>query len=102
MTDRRTATHLFRMPQGSLFEKSVEEAFDQPVECLGMTFENDAARREHFLMLLAEKLEDPDFRKTPGFPTASDEDILRLSDPPYYTACPNPVLEDFARCYGKP
>lgn len=73
-----------------------------PVECLGMTFENDEARREHFLKLLAEKLKDPEFRKTPGFPKASDEDILRLSDPPYYTACPNPFLEDFVRCYGKP
>jgi hypothetical protein len=23
-----------------------------------------------------------------------------LSDPPYYTACPNPFLADFVRCYG--
>lgn len=73
-----------------------------PVECLGMTFKNDEARREHFLKLLAEKLKDPEFRRTPGFPKASDDDILRLSDPPYYTACPNPFLEDFVRCYGKP
>jgi len=27
---------------------------------------------------------------------------LALSDPPYYTACPNPFLEDFIRYYGKP
>jgi len=73
-----------------------------PVECLCMTFENDEARREHFLKLLAEKLEDPEFRRAPGFPKASDDDILRLSDPPYYTACPNPFLADFVRCYGKP
>ena len=25
----------------------------------------------------------------------SDEDIVALSDPPYYTACPNPWLNDF-------
>ncbi|MDY0063101.1 MAG: hypothetical protein RBU45_25060, partial [Myxococcota bacterium] len=61
-----------------------------PVECLGQTFPSDEARREHYLGLLAEKLKDPEFRKTPGFPIGSDEDILRLSDPPYYTACPNP------------
>jgi len=73
-----------------------------PVECLGMTFDSDEARREHFLKLLAEKLKDPEFRRTPGFPKASDDDILRLSDPPYYTSCPNPFLEDFVRCYGKP
>jgi hypothetical protein len=75
---------------------------DEPVECLGLTFQNDEERREHFLGILREKLKDPEFRKTPGFPKGSDEDIQRLSDPPYYTACPNRFLEDFVRCYGKP
>jgi hypothetical protein len=65
---------------------------DGPVECLGQTFENEAARRAHFTELLRQKLQEPGFRETPGFPKASDEDILRLSDPPYYTACPNPFL----------
>nr|WP_205664686.1 DNA methyltransferase [Ammonifex thiophilus] len=37
-----------------------------------------------------------------GFPHGKMEDILRLSDPPYYTACPNPFVEDFIRHYGKP
>jgi hypothetical protein len=74
---------------------------DGPVECLGMTFENDDARRAHFLKLLREKLEDPEFRKTPGFPTGSDEAILRMSDPPYYTACPNPFLSDFVCLHGR-
>jgi len=36
-----------------------------------------------------------------GFPHGKIEDILRLSDPPYYTACPNPFIEDFIRCHGK-
>jgi len=73
-----------------------------PVECLGMTFENDEARREHFLDLLREKLKDPEFRKIEGFPIGEDEDILALSDPPYYTACPNPFIGDFIKHYGKP
>ena len=73
-----------------------------PVECLGQTFPSDEARREHYLKLLAEKLKDPEFRKIEGFPLGSDEDILALSDPPYYTACPNPFIEDFIRHYGKP
>ncbi len=51
---------LFADPQRDMFEKSHEEKLreekNMPVECLGMTFEN--------------------------------EDILALSDPPYYTACP--------------
>ena len=65
-----------------------------PVECLGMTFESDEARREYFLEKLREKLKDPEFRKIPGFPIGEDEDILWLSDPPYYTACPNPFVEE--------
>lgn len=72
-----------------------------PVECLGQTFPSDEARREHYLNLLAEKLKDPEFRKIEGFPIGSDEAILELSDPPYYTACPNPFIEDFIRHYGK-
>ena len=44
---------------------------------------------------LKEKLKDPAFRKIDGFPIGEDEDILALSDPPYYTACPNPFIDDF-------
>ena len=73
-----------------------------PVECLGQTFPSEKATREHFLNLLREKLKDPEFRKTEGFPIATDEAILAMSNPPYYTACPNPFLEDFVRHYGKP
>ena len=40
-------------------------------------------------------------RHIEGFPIGSDEDIIALSDPPYYTACPNPFLGDFIRAYGK-
>lgn len=69
-----------------------------PVECLGMTFPSDDARRKHFLKLLAEKLKEPEFRAQEGFPQGSDDAILAMSDPPYYTACPNPWLEDFVRC----
>lgn len=72
---------------------------DGPVACLGMTFETEDARRAHFLGLLRDKLQDPEFRKTPGFPRGSDEAILRMSDPPYYTACPNPFLGDFVRVH---
>jgi len=73
-----------------------------PVDCLGQTFASEHARREHFLKLLAEKLKDPAFRKIEGFPQGTDEAILAMSDPPYYTACPNPFLEDFVRHHGKP
>jgi hypothetical protein len=84
------------MTQSSLFpgRKSAQPG---PVECLGMQFENDEARREYFSERLREKLGDPEFRNTEDFPIATEEDILRLSDPPFYTACPNPFLEDFVR-----
>ncbi|MGE0673510.1 MAG: DNA methyltransferase [Methylibium sp.] len=72
------------------------------VECLGLKFPSDQARREHFLKLLAERLKDPVFRKQEGFPRGTDEAILAMSDPPYYTACPNPWLADFVKHYGKP
>lgn len=41
-------------------------------------------------------------RHIEGFPIGSDEDIIRLSDPPYYTACPNPFIGEFIKKYGKP
>ena len=70
------------------------------VECLGMTFRSDKARRAHFLEKLKEKL--PALRRRSDFPLAEDEDILRLSDPPYYTACPNPFLGEFVEHHGWP
>lgn len=41
-------------------------------------------------------------RDIEGFPLGKDEDILALSDPPYYTACPNPYINDFIEEYGTP
>jgi DNA modification methylase len=72
------------------------------IECLGMTFSSEHERRQHFLALLAEKLKDPTFREQEGFPDGSDEAILALSDPPYYTACPNPWMTDFVHHFGTP
>ena len=41
-------------------------------------------------------------RDIEGFPIADDEDIIALSDAPYYTACPNPFIEEFLLENGKP
>jgi DNA modification methylase len=137
----------------SLFDLETPAKPQGPVECLGLTFENDEARREHFLGLLREGLEElhaklggvpfttvedavermKSVEKWPmgddarlrelaermrhaekgkdllqrwkdevGFPHGAIEDILNLSDPPYYTACPNPFIADFIKRYGKP
>ncbi|MCH8876807.1 MAG: DNA methylase [Chloroflexi bacterium] len=143
-----------------MFEKSYEEELEAkhqaPVTCLGLKFENDGARREHFMGLLRSGLEELEgdlqgvgftspgdavermeslqkwamgddarlhdlaermreaSRQEPekdllqlwkdqvGFPHGEIEDILNLSDPPYYTACPNPFIEHFIQHYGKP
>ena len=73
-----------------------------PVECLGLAFESQDARREHFTKLLREKIETPRFRDASGFPSGAVEDILSMSDPPYHTACPNPWLKKFVAEHGRP
>ena len=83
----------------SLLPEAPSAEFQGPVECLGMTFESDEARRKHFLERLKEKL--PELRQRHDFPQGEDEDILRLSDPPYYTACPNPFLAEFVEHHGR-
>lgn len=65
----------------------------QMVTCLGRTFATDDERRSFFREELRAKL--PELKKLEGFPIGEDEDIINLSDPPYYTACPNPWLNDF-------
>ena len=96
MTARTRGDH-----SGELFvRESAGQPYARPVTCLGLTFESEDARREHFLQCLKERL--PELRKRPDFPHGEDEDILRMSDPPYYTACPNPFLSDFVAHYGRP
>lgn len=41
-------------------------------------------------------------RDIEGFPIGSDEDIIALSDAPYYTACPNPFIKEFIEENGTP
>jgi DNA modification methylase len=78
------------------------KAASGPVECLGQTFPSEEARCAHFLKQLAEKLKDNAFRMTGGFPKGTDEAILAMSDPPYYTACPNPWLAEIVAKLGRP
>ena len=70
-----------------------------PVKVLGMEFANDDERRAYFRDELRKKL--PDLKQIEGFPIGKDDDIVNLSDPPYYTACPNPWLNDFIQEWEK-
>lgn len=60
-------------------------------ECLapGADAEKGAYRER-----LRQCLSDPAFRTIEGFPIGDDEAIIALSDPPFYTACPNPFLPE--------
>lgn len=89
----------------SIFSEEVLASLEQPnlfnqrahgpVTVLGQTFANDEERRAYFREELRKKL--PELKKIEGFPIGEDEDIINLSDPPYYTACPNPWLNDFIK-----
>lgn len=83
---------LLRLENGNLFS-------DKPVTVLGKTFTNDTERRQYFRGELRKKL--PELKKLEGYPIGEDEDIINLSDPPYYTACPNPWLNDFVAEWEK-
>lgn len=80
------------------FNEEKSQADNEPVVCLGMTFKNDEERREYFREKLREKL--PELKKIEGFPIGEDEDIIALSDPPYYTACPNPWINEIVDDWG--
>ena len=62
---------------------------------LGINFQSEDERRQFFREELRKKL--PELRRIEGFPIGTEADILALSDPPFYTACPNPWLNDFIK-----
>lgn len=66
---------------------------EEKIICLGKEFNSEEERRKYYRNELRNKL--PELKKIEGFPIGEDEDIINLSDPPYYTACPNPWLNDF-------
>jgi DNA modification methylase len=71
----------------------------EEITCLGKKFASEDERREYFRNELRKKL--PELKKIDGFPIGEDEDIIALSDPPYFTACPNPWLEDFITIWSR-
>lgn len=93
--DRSSDRLLMRSDQLELVDRSLEQqAIEQEHDDV------DDARRAEYLERLRAAL--PELRKIEGFPIGTDEDILALSDPPYYTACPNPFLGEFVAEHGTP
>ncbi|MEN9326604.1 MAG: hypothetical protein RI943_1025 [Bacteroidota bacterium] len=68
---------------------------NEKIKCLGKEFNSEDERRDYFRNELRKKL--PELKKLEGFPIGEDDDIINLSDPPYYTACPNPWLNEFIK-----
>ena len=66
---------------------------EKKIIVLGKSFNTEEERRTYFKEELRKKL--PELKKMEGYPIGEDEVILNLSDAPYYTACPNPWLNDF-------
>src|SRR5690554_2780569 len=61
---------------GKLFEEELAPR-GTPVECFGITFENDEARREHFLALLRQGLEEL-HEKLGGVPFTTIEEVVQV------------------------
>jgi hypothetical protein len=61
------------MTEDSLFDPDFDtpQKSSGPVTCLGRTFESDEARRAHYTEELRKKLQDPEFRKIEGSPSAA-------------------------------
>lgn len=91
----RTTASLFEL------ETDAPAAASGPVVCLGHTFPSEEARRVFFLDRLREKLADREFREADGFPIGDGQIILDLSDPPYFTACPNPFFREIIEEAGR-
>jgi len=72
----------------------------KPIEILGNTFNSEEEARRFYTDDLRKRL--PGLKQIEGFPIGDDEDILALSNPPFYTACPNPYINEFIEKYGKP
>lgn len=68
------------------------------------TFDDKEDEFVKSLNLTEEKIKEDleKMRKIEGFPLGDVEDILELSEPPYYTAYPNPYIKDFIDYYGTP
>lgn len=72
-------------------------------KCCSTTGDSEKEKMEKFAATCKplEELLDS-VRDIEGFPVGKDEDILAISDIPWYTACPNPYIKDFIETFGKP
>ncbi|MGI8554107.1 MAG: DNA methyltransferase, partial [Dehalococcoidia bacterium] len=77
----------------------LQEPLDGLTAASVTTGDGGDAEREQYRARLRALL--PELRQIEGFPVGTDEDILALSDPPRYNACPNPFVTEFVAGLGK-
>ena len=73
-------------------DKMLQQTFDKDDEFVKSLNLTDEKIKEDL-----EKMKDIE-----GFPLGDTEDILELSEPPYFTAYPNPYIKDFIEYFGTP
>ena len=111
-TSNNDSGRLFVEPTGQrrIFDKSLQEELEDQkaagIVCCGEAFSDLSTLCAHFRDLLKARLQDGQLRETPGFPDATDDAILAMSEPPYYTCCPNPfvpaLVKEFAASRSTP
>lgn len=69
-------------------------------EALGEVFESREERDRYFRNKLKESIEKGGLDSRDDFPKASVNEVVGLSNPPFYTACPNPFLPEFVKIFG--
>jgi hypothetical protein len=81
-----------------------DQLFEDPDSLFADSSGDGSAERAAALEEAREELRKrlPELRKLPGFPNGTDEDIIAMSYPPYYTACPNPFIGDWLEGLDRP
>ena len=89
-----------RASQLELDSEDTWSALDR--ESLGQDFVDEQARVAHFREDLGKRLAQPSPLESAGAPRGRESDILDLSDPPAYVACPNPYVSDWIAAVAQP
>ncbi len=81
-----------------------DRLFEDPDSLFGLLGSGDAAAEVARVEAAREELRRrlPELRKLPGCPQGSDDDIVAMSYPPFYTACPNPFIEEWLEGLDRP
>ncbi|MFA9431438.1 DNA methyltransferase [Egicoccus sp. AB-alg2] len=76
---------------------ALDRAAEAPTTVLGQQYSSLEAAHRSFEDRLRSRLDE--MRDVPGFPEATDTDVLDLSVAPHFTACPNPFLGEYVELH---